>query len=52
MARSPPAPSTRWQGAGGKLGGFSAPGGTRTKLRILEIEGALKPESLPLFGGS
>ena len=45
-------PCHRVLGAGGKLGGFSAPGGTRTKLRILEIEGALKPESLPLFGGS
>jgi len=44
-------PCHRVVGSGGKLGGFSAPGGTRTKLRILEIEGALKPEGLPLFGG-
>jgi methylated-DNA-[protein]-cysteine S-methyltransferase len=26
--------------AGGKLGGFSARGGARTKLRLLAIEGA------------
>jgi len=44
-------PCHRVVGSNGKLGGFSAPGGTRTKLRILEIEGALKPEGLPLFGG-
>ncbi|HEY5410532.1 MAG TPA: methylated-DNA--[protein]-cysteine S-methyltransferase [Caulobacteraceae bacterium] len=44
-------PCHRVVGSNGKLGGFSARGGTRTKLRILEIEGALKPESLPLFGG-
>lgn len=42
-------PCHRVVGSNGKLGGFSAPGGTRTKLKILEIEGALKPESLPLF---
>ena len=42
-------PCHRVVGSNGKLGGFSAPGGTRTKLRILEIEGALKPETLPLF---
>ena len=45
-------PCHRVVGSNGKLGGFSAPGGTRTKLKILEIEGALKPETLPLFGGS
>ena len=33
------------------MGGFSAPGGTATKLKLLEIEGALRPEALPLFGG-
>lgn len=44
-------PCHRVVGSNGKLGGFSAPGGTKTKLRILEIEGALKPETLPLFGG-
>ena len=42
-------PCHRVVGSNGKLGGFSAPGGSRTKLRILEIEGALKPETLPLF---
>ena len=26
--------------AGGRLGGFSAPGGAKTKLRMLEREGA------------
>jgi methylated-DNA-[protein]-cysteine S-methyltransferase len=25
--------------SGNRLGGFSAPGGTRTKLRMLEMEG-------------
>ncbi len=44
-------PCHRVVGSGGRLGGFSAPGGARTKLKILEIEGALKPEGLPLFGG-
>ena len=34
------------------MGGFSAPGGRATKLRLLEIEGALAPETLPLFGPS
>lgn len=33
-------PCHRVLGAGGRAGGFSAPGGTRTKLRLLEIEGA------------
>lgn len=33
-------------------GGFSSFGGIVTKRRLLEIEGALAPESLPLFGGS
>ncbi len=44
-------PCHRVLGADGKVGGFSAPGGARTKLRMLEIEGALAPETLPLFGG-
>ena len=34
-------PCHRVLAAGGKAGGFSAPGGVRTKLRLLEIEGAL-----------
>jgi methylated-DNA-[protein]-cysteine S-methyltransferase len=33
-------PCHRVLAAGGKLGGFSAPGGTDTKLRMLELEGA------------
>jgi methylated-DNA-[protein]-cysteine S-methyltransferase len=33
-------PCHRVLAAGVKAGGFSAPGGTRTKLRLLEIEGA------------
>jgi methylated-DNA-[protein]-cysteine S-methyltransferase len=33
-------PCHRVVAAGGKLGGFSAPGGARTKLRLLSIEGA------------
>jgi methylated-DNA-[protein]-cysteine S-methyltransferase len=43
-------PCHRVTGAEGRMGGFSAPGGRRTKLRLLEIEGALAPDSLPLFG--
>ena len=44
-------PCHRILAAGGKKGGFSAPGGADTKLRMLEIEGALAPDTLPLFGG-
>jgi len=44
-------PCHRVLASGGKKGGFSAPGGADTKLRMLEIEGALAPETLPLFGG-
>ena len=33
-------PCHRVLAAGAKAGGFSAPGGTRTKLRLLEIDGA------------
>jgi len=33
-------PCHRVLAAGGKLGGFSAPGGARTKLQLLSIEGA------------
>ena len=33
-------PCHRVLAAGGKMGGFSAPGGVRTKLRMLTIEGA------------
>jgi len=31
-------------GAGGKLVGFSAPGGVQTKLRMLAAEGAAAPD--------
>lgn len=44
-------PCHRVTAADGRAGGFSAPGGAATKLRLLEIEGALAPETLPLFGG-
>lgn len=43
-------PCHRITGADGRMGGFSAPGGTATKLKLLEIEGALAVENLPLFG--
>lgn len=33
-------PCHRVLAAGGKMGGFSGPGGVRTKLRLLSIEGA------------
>lgn len=42
-------PCHRVTGAGGWMGGFSAPGGQSTKLRLLEIEGALDAGTLPLF---
>lgn len=45
-------PCHRITAADGRMGGFSAPGGTATKLKLLDIEGALAVESLPLFGGS
>jgi methylated-DNA-[protein]-cysteine S-methyltransferase len=41
-------PCHRVLAAGSKLCGFSAPGGVRTKLRLLEIEGA-QPGGPPLF---
>ena len=41
-------PCHRVLAAGGKMGGFSAPGGLRTKLRLLEIEGA-QPGGPTLF---
>jgi methylated-DNA-[protein]-cysteine S-methyltransferase len=37
---APIVPCHRVLAAGGRSGGFSAPGGARTKLRMLEIEGA------------
>jgi methylated-DNA-[protein]-cysteine S-methyltransferase len=42
MARNPAPliiPCHRVLAAGGKLGGFSAPGGSKTKARMLELEG-------------
>jgi methylated-DNA-[protein]-cysteine S-methyltransferase len=39
-------PCHRVLAAGGRMGGFSAPGGVDTKLRLLSIEGSV----LPLFG--
>lgn len=42
-------PCHRVTGADGRMGGFSAPGGRATKLKLLELEGALAPEALPLF---
>lgn len=45
-------PCHRVTGAGGWMGGFSAPGGRTTKLRLLELEGALGADSLPLFAPS
>jgi methylated-DNA-[protein]-cysteine S-methyltransferase len=43
-------PCHRVTAAGGKLGGFSAPGGARTKLRLLAIEGAPAAAQPDLFG--
>lgn len=43
-------PCHRVTGADGRIGGFSAPGGRATKLKLLEIEGAFGVETLPLFG--
>ncbi len=41
-------PCHRVMAAGGKTGGFSAPGGVATKLRLLSIEGA-QPDGPMLF---
>jgi methylated-DNA-[protein]-cysteine S-methyltransferase len=42
-------PCHRVLGAGGKVGGFSAPGGTTTKMRMLTIEGASVNRAPTLF---
>lgn len=42
-------PCHRITAAEGRTGGFSAPGGAATKLKLLEIEGALAADRLPLF---
>ncbi|HEY4973021.1 MAG TPA: methylated-DNA--[protein]-cysteine S-methyltransferase [Steroidobacteraceae bacterium] len=50
MARNPfpiIVPCHRVLAAGGKSGGFSAPGGVTTKLRLLAIEGALSTPPSP-----
>jgi methylated-DNA-[protein]-cysteine S-methyltransferase len=48
MAKNPVAliiPCHRVLAAGGKIGGFSAPGGSTTKMRMLELEGVrLEPQ--------
>jgi methylated-DNA-[protein]-cysteine S-methyltransferase len=36
--------------AGGKSGGFSAPGGVQTKMRMLSIERAASDPAPSLFG--
>lgn len=43
-------PCHRVLGAGGKPGGFSAPGGVETKLKMLQIEGATVGATPSLFG--
>lgn len=43
-------PCHRVTAAGGKLGGFSAPGGATTKLKLLAIEGAPAAAQGDLFG--
>ena len=45
-------PCHRVTAADGRTGGFSAPGGAETKLRLLEIEGALAVDLLPLFAST
>jgi len=42
-------PCHRVLAAGGKTGGFSAPGGVKTKLRLLSIEGARTGDEPGLF---
>ena len=44
-------PCHRVVGAGGTMTGFSAPGGTETKRRLLKIEGAIGPDLFDLMGG-
>jgi methylated-DNA-[protein]-cysteine S-methyltransferase len=43
-------PCHRVTAANGKLGGFSAPGGQRTKIRLLALEGAPAAAQTDLFG--
>lgn len=45
-------PCHRVLAAGGKIGGFSAPGGSDTKMHMLELEGvALQPASATAAAG-
>ena len=44
-------PCHRVVGAGGTMTGFSAPGGTEMKRKLLKIEGAIGPDLLDLMGG-
>ncbi len=46
---APVVPCHRVLAAGGKTGGFSAGGGAATKVRMLDIEGALGHNTLALF---
>jgi|SRR5215470_3407709 len=53
MAQNPVAliiPCHRVLAAGGKLGGFSAPGGARAKLAMLELEGVRVEAARPVQG--
>ncbi len=43
-------PCHRVTGADGTIGGFSAPGGARTKRRMLLVERAGENTAPPLFG--
>lgn len=46
-------PCHRVLAAGGRLGGFSAPGGAESKLKMLRLEGAtVAPEKVPRMTGS
>ncbi len=52
MARNPVPliiPCHRVLAAGGRIGGFSAPGGSDAKLRMLELEGAVQAERQASF---
>jgi methylated-DNA-[protein]-cysteine S-methyltransferase len=48
---APVVPCHRVRAAGGRAGGFSAEGGARTKLKLLEIEGACLGGAPGLFDG-
>ena len=54
MARNPwpiVVPCHRVLAAGGRLGGFSAPGGARTKRRLLRMEGVDLDHGMALLPG-